>query len=104
MTVYRNQGKWDTSNVVFSEDRVIAYNKFEPRLEMQYIDYGLGIWSVFFFDEQGGVEVFDRATLYMARSKRGEVAGFKVWQRFYEIGSSKGLAETEQYFKLMRSA
>jgi NDP-sugar pyrophosphorylase family protein len=104
MTVYRNQGQWDTSNVVFCEDRVVEYNKFEPRLEMQYIDYGLSILSGVAFDEQVGEEVFDLATLYMTLSKRGELAGFKVCQRFYEIGSPKGLAETEQYFKLMRSA
>jgi NDP-sugar pyrophosphorylase family protein len=83
---------------------VIEYNKFEPRLEMQYIDYGLGILSGVVFDEQVGEEAFDLATLYMALSKRGELAGFKVCQRFYEIGSPEGLAETEQYFKLMCSA
>jgi hypothetical protein len=32
------------------------------------------------------------------------LAGFKVCQRFYEIGSPEGLAETEQYFKIMGSA
>ena len=83
---------------------MVEYNKFEPRPEMQYIDYGLGILPGVAFDEQVGEEVFDLATLYMALSKRRELAGFKVCQRFYEIGSPEGLAETEQYFKIMGSA
>ena len=103
MTVYRNRGQWDTSNVVFSIDRVIEYNKFEPRTEMQYIDYGLGILSGAAFYEQVNEEVFDLATLYMTLSKKGELAGYKACQRFYEIGSPEGLAETDQYFKSMSS-
>ena len=42
MTVLRNDGRWDTSNTVFADGRVVAYDKEAPTPEMHWIDYGLG--------------------------------------------------------------
>ena len=42
MTVLRNQGQWDTSNVVFDGERVSVYDKRAPVAAMEWIDYGLG--------------------------------------------------------------
>src|SRR6516165_3068743 len=43
MTVHRNDGHWDTSNVIFDGCRVVRYDKglLEPPPEMRWIDYGL---------------------------------------------------------------
>ena len=43
MTVMRNMGRWNTSNVVFDGTRVVRCDKRDLIPEMQYIDYGLGI-------------------------------------------------------------
>ena len=43
MTVFRNEGKWDTSNVWFEEGRIRRYDKRERVPEMRYIDWGLGV-------------------------------------------------------------
>src|SRR5438270_3000458 len=45
MTIYRNEGRWDSSNVHFADDRILAYNKKVRTPEMQHIDYGLGVFS-----------------------------------------------------------
>src|SRR5207248_6825269 len=42
MTVLRNDSRWDTSNVEFDGERVVAYDKRAPRPGMNWIDYGLG--------------------------------------------------------------
>ena len=42
MTVLRNEGQWDVSNVCFDGTRVIGYDKRAPGPEMSWIDYGLG--------------------------------------------------------------
>ena len=44
MTVFRNEGKWDTSNVEFANGKILAYNKEERTPRMKYIDYG---WAHF---------------------------------------------------------
>ena len=43
MTVLRNEGRWDTSNVLFDGARVVRYDKRAPSPDMRYIDYGLGL-------------------------------------------------------------
>src|SRR6202007_1769676 len=40
MTVYRNEGKYDTSNVVFHDGEIVVYDKKVKLPEMRHIDYG----------------------------------------------------------------
>ncbi len=51
MTVYRNQGRWDASNVEFAEGRILAYDKENRTTRMQHIDYGLGVFHAAAFAE-----------------------------------------------------
>ena len=44
MTVYRNEGRWDTSNVEFTQGRILAYDKANRTPRMRHIDYGLGVF------------------------------------------------------------
>src|SRR5262249_51029389 len=41
MTVLRNDGRWDRSNVVYDDGTVLCYDKREQLPEMRYIDFGL---------------------------------------------------------------
>src|ERR1035441_2410300 len=43
MSVYRNEGLWDTSNVEFTGGRILAYDKANRTPAMRHIDYGLGV-------------------------------------------------------------
>src|SRR5579864_2577477 len=95
MTVLRNQGRWDRSNVNYQNGRVTLYDK-SGRPGMQYIDYGLSALRRELFD---GIseEVFDLAPLLRELSLRNQLAGFEVYERFYEIGSPEGLRDLDQY-------
>ena len=42
MAVLRNEGRWDTSNALYSDGHVSAYDKHAPSPGMNWIDYGLG--------------------------------------------------------------
>src|SRR5215813_9069589 len=63
MTVFRNEGRWDTSNVLFDGSRVVRYDKRHPTPDMKFIDYGLGVLSSDLFDAAKD-EVFDLSDLY----------------------------------------
>ena len=102
MTVLRNENRWDRSNVEFSNDLVAVYSKRRVTPAMQYIDYGLNVLSRSCFERFGLTGRFDLADLFEALAERGELAGFEVEQRFYEIGSPAGLAETEEYLRAHR--
>jgi NDP-sugar pyrophosphorylase family protein len=94
MTVYRNEGRWDSSNVEFRDGRIVEYDKRNRRAGMRYIDYGLGLFRSEAF---AGSQYADLADLYRDLLSRGELAAFEVEQRFYEIGSLAGIQELERY-------
>jgi N-acetyl-alpha-D-muramate 1-phosphate uridylyltransferase len=98
MTVLKNGDRWDKSNVLFVDGKLVEYNKRAPRPEMAYIDYGLGLVSANVFDTYPIDSPFDLADVYKDLSVRGQLAGLEVHQRFYEIGSHSGLKEAEEYF------
>ncbi|MBA3035257.1 MAG: nucleotidyl transferase [Desulfobacterium sp.] len=99
MTVLKNENRWDKSNVLFCEGELVEYNKHGPLPEMSFIDYGLGILSASVLEDIPVNKPCDLADIYHDLSIRGLLAGYEVFERFYEIGSHKGLEETIEYFK-----
>ena len=95
MTVFRNQNRWDTSNVVFDGTIIQCYDKKNRTAEMEYIDYGLGVLRDDALAEWPEAEPFDLADVYQALVRNNQLAGFEVNQRFYEAGSTSGLAELD---------
>jgi NDP-sugar pyrophosphorylase family protein len=98
MTVFRNDGLWDRSNVEYLRGKIIAYDKQYPTSRMRHIDYGLGVFNKFGFEIVPGDQPFDLSRLYQALLEQGELAAYEVTQRFYEIGSFEGLEEMKRYF------
>ena len=98
MTVLRNGDRWDKSNVLFLNGQLVEYNKHAPRPGMEYIDYGLGVLAASTLQDYVSDQVFDLADVYHRLSSSGELAGYEVFTRFYEIGSHAGLREAEDYF------
>jgi len=95
MTVYRNEGRWDTSNVVYRNRQIIAYDKRQRLSDMRYIDYGLGVLTPGAFAGLEQAVPLDLTVIYQQLIVTGELAGYEVQERFFEIGSPAGLAELE---------
>jgi NDP-sugar pyrophosphorylase family protein len=94
MTVFRNDGQWDTSNVDFEDGRILAYSKKNRTPRMRYIDYGLGVFRAEAF---AGTGATDLADVYEELLRAGELAALEVRERFYEIGSPSGLREMTNF-------
>jgi NDP-sugar pyrophosphorylase family protein len=97
MTVFRNEGKWDTSNVEFEAGEIIAYSKTNRTPSMRFIDYGLEVFRAEAFRDLPAGKAFDLAELYADLLQRKQLAAFEVRERFYEIGSPAGLRETAEF-------
>lgn len=98
MTVLKNGGRWDASNVIFENGSLALYDKKRsdrPTLSFEYIDYGLTALSrdVVIDAIPLGDGPHDLATLFHDLSVEGELLGIEVQERFYEIGSPQGLAD-----------
>jgi NDP-sugar pyrophosphorylase family protein len=96
MTVFRNEGKFDASNVVFNDGEIKVYDKKNKFPDMHYIDYGLSMFKAPVFDAYAADQVFDLAEVMGRLVREKQLAGFEVRERFYEIGSPAGLAELEK--------
>ena len=95
MTVYENQGRYDTSNVWFADGQIKVYDKRNRLPQMHHIDYGLSLFRSSAFAEFPETTPFDLAEVMQRLLARRQLAGFEVHERFYEIGSPAGLAELE---------
>jgi NDP-sugar pyrophosphorylase family protein len=101
MTVMRNRDRWDASNAVYREGRVVAYDKSRPdrwRQRMEWIDYGFTVLTR--RAVTGTVppgEPADLSDVMRDLSRAGRLAGYEVTDRFFEIGSPSGLADLEHH-------
>jgi NDP-sugar pyrophosphorylase family protein len=97
MTVYRNEGLWDASNVEFAGGSIRAYDKANRTSAMRYIDYGLGVYRRQPFQALPPGERVDLAAVCQGLLRQGQLAGYEIPTRFYEIGSAEGIRELEEF-------
>jgi NDP-sugar pyrophosphorylase family protein len=97
MTVYPNQGRWDTSNVEFADGRILAYDKVCRTPHMHHIDYGLGAFRSAAFDSLTPDQPCDLVTVYQDLLRRGRLAAWESPVRFYEIGSLEGIEDLTEF-------
>lgn len=97
MTLFHNQGRWDTSNVCYADGAIRRYDKVSRDPAMQHIDYGLSAFKAETFAPYPASEVLDLAQVMRDLVERGEMAGYEASERFYEIGSHEGLLELSEF-------
>jgi NDP-sugar pyrophosphorylase family protein len=99
MTVYANQGKFDASNVWFEDGEIRRYDKKAKVPQMGHIDYGLGVFRSTAFDGFPRDRVVDLEEVQKALLARGQLCGYEITKRFYEIGSHAGLEELDRLLR-----
>lgn len=97
MTVFRNDDRWDRSNVRFEGGTLLRYDKTLRSADMRHIDYGLGVLTARALARVPAGQPFDLAAVYQGLLAEGELLGVEVAERFYEIGSPEGLDETRAF-------
>jgi NDP-sugar pyrophosphorylase family protein len=100
LCVFRNENRWDASNVWFENGIIRCYSKKVRLPEMQYIDWGLGVLKASVVASRPIDKAWDLGELYEEFSISGHLAGYEMASRFYEIGSFEGLAETNRLLEL----
>lgn len=98
MSIYKNAGKWEISNVVTDGEWVLRYDKTVRDPSFDHVDYGA--MSL----RRTVVEAFPSGKLGLDGVQRDLAARHRLRacvarERFYEIGSPNGLAELDSYLK-----
>ncbi len=97
MTVLKNEGRWDKSNVECVDGTIVVYDKKLNSPAMKHIDYGLGLFKRAVFEPLPANTRIDLAQIFQDLLARGELATYEVMERFYEIGSPEGLMELRAF-------
>ena len=108
MTILRNRGRWDASNVEVVSGKIVRYDKnvvpeareqTDQREQMEHIDYGLSVFSAEVFSDWPDSSTFDLSEVQRRLIAEGAMAAYEVTERFYEIGSVRGLQETDDFLR-----
>jgi len=95
MVVFRNDNRYDTSDISVADGLVTAYRKYPPLLGANYINHGLMILRR---DSVASIAAGTRISLQQFLQPiivRGQMMAWETTDRFYEIGSVTGLKELE---------
>jgi len=93
MVVWKNVDRFDRSNVMIEGNLVTAYNKDQKSSNMDYVNYGLSVLRKEALTFMPAGRPFSQEEFYQILIDQRELLAFEVEQRFYEIGSPKGLEE-----------
>ena len=103
MTVYRNGDLVHPRNVIFVQGELRKYDKGFPDEGMAHIDYGLSIFDASVFMPYSNGAKIDLAEICTTLSSAGLLAGYEVQERFYEIGSLRGIRDFTAYIERNRN-
>jgi MurNAc alpha-1-phosphate uridylyltransferase len=99
MTVYKNQNRMDQSNIKFLNGKILEYRKGKRNREMPYIDYGLNYFKKEVFLPWINQPSYDLSIVHQELIRTGQLDGFEVFDRFYEIGSFRGIKDFSYYLR-----
>ena len=99
MAIYKNEGRWDASNVLSDGKWVLRYEKGGRDPQLDSIDYGAtalrrDVVAALASGEPSGL---DAVQTDLAKRKR--LRAVLARERFYEIGSSEGLADLDRHLR-----
>ncbi len=94
-----NNNQWEVSNVDFDREtgKVLAYDKKKPAETMHHIDFGLSFFKRSAFDSFKKKKSFDLGLVFQDLCKTGNLAGYEVHRRFYDLNTPERLIETRAY-------
>jgi NDP-sugar pyrophosphorylase family protein len=97
MTVFKNYDRYDRSNTAIKGNLVRRYSKNGQTEDTVYIDYGANAFKKEVLKMIPEDRFYSLENLFIHLIETEELLAFEVKERFYEIGSLRGLKEFEQY-------
>lgn len=99
MVVYKNQDKYDKSNLIIKENLVVGYGDKDRTKDMIYIDYGTSILSKKTLDSLKEDTFYSTGDFFSKLIKNNELLAYEIKNRFYHIGNPDALEELKQHLK-----
>jgi NDP-sugar pyrophosphorylase family protein len=93
MVIYRNENRYERSNVAAADGFVLSYDKEKQTPEMVYINYGVSVLQKEVLRYIPSRRAYSQEELYHRLIQEGQILAYETTQRFYEVGSPQGRAE-----------
>ena len=104
MSVFKNAGRWDSSNTQIQGDRVLRYEKGTGDRALDHIDYGALALRRRVIEQLSAGEPHGLEAIQTELAHQGALRAYVASERFYEIGSPEGLQDLEQYLAQLGSS
>jgi SAM-dependent methyltransferase/molybdopterin-guanine dinucleotide biosynthesis protein A len=98
MVVLHNDGRHERSNVLYDDERVLAYDKRAPTDAMRWVDCGLGGLTATVLEDRAPLGP-DLGGLFSELAGDRLLYGFQTDERYYEIGTPSALVETDAFLR-----
>jgi NDP-sugar pyrophosphorylase family protein len=99
MVVYKNQDKYDRSNLIIQDNMVVGYGEKERTRDMIYIDYGTSILRKKVLENVPVDTLYSTEQFFSDLVKKRELMAFEVQERFYHIGDLEALEEFRSHIR-----
>ncbi len=99
MTVFKNRNLFDRSNTAVEGNLVSKYDKTNSTGDLAYIDYGLNVFRKHALEMVPSNKFCSLEDLFPRLITLRELLAYQVEERFYEIGSLRGLEDFKEYIK-----
>lgn len=97
LSIFKNSNRYDKSNIIFKDNRLIKYDKKSFSPKMEYIDYGVSILDKSLISRMPDNKNLDLSQVYSQAIKESKLLGYEVKNRFYEIGTPQSLVEFRRF-------
>jgi len=99
MVVYKNQDKYDRSNLIVQDNMVIGYGEKERTRDMIYVDYGTSVLRKKILENVPKDTPYSTEQFFSELVKKRELMAFEVQERFYHIGDLEALEEFRSHIR-----
>lgn len=99
MVVYRNENRFDTSDVAVEDGFVTNYQKYPPLPQAVFINYGLTLLKRETLGLMSPGQRISLQSFLQPLIRERQLAAWEATQRFFEIGSFDGLKDLEAHLK-----
>jgi len=96
VVVFRNENKYDRSNISFDNGKILKYEKGGGSQDLLFVDAGLSVYDRKFIAEIPSGKI-SMDTIWKKLASENALGGIEVENRFYEIGSMKGLEDFARF-------
>jgi N-acetyl-alpha-D-muramate 1-phosphate uridylyltransferase len=99
MSVFKNDGKWDASNVIADDAWVLSYEKGTTDPRFDHIDYGAIALRREVIVQLPAKTFAGLEAIQHALAEKKRLRAFAAHDRFFEIGSPEGLATLANHLR-----